>query len=126
MYKVQDFFQPQPASSDDASVFLVRLVLQNHSTPAAQAILRNLASVMKSGSVILINNTLMSEPGSVGLREEALERARCLFMMQAMNGIDRDDSEFRTLIQDSNANLRIRNINRPSHGAMAVIVVEKV
>lgn len=124
-YTVHDFFQPQPASSSDVSVFLVRLILQNHSVSAAQAILRNISSAMKPGAFLVINNTLLPRPGSVGLREEALERARSLFMMQAMNGMDRDEAEFHGLVEGAGAGLKITEIVSPGGGAMAVIVVEK-
>jgi hypothetical protein len=126
VYTVHDFFQPQPSSSSDASVFLVRLILQNHSVSAAQAILRNISASMRPGALLLINNTLLPKPGSVGLREEALERARSLFMMQAMNGMDRDETEFHALVEGANAGLKIKEIKSPGGGAMAVIVVEKI
>ena len=124
-YLAQDFFKPQPPSSSDASVFLVRLILQNHSVSAAQAILRNISSVMRPGAFLLINNTLLPQPGSVGLREEGLERARSLFMMQAMNGMDRDEVEFHALVEGAEAGLKIREIASPGGGVMAVLVVEK-
>ena len=68
----------------------------------------------------------MPEPGSIGAREEALERARCLFMMQAMNGVDRDEAEIRALIEGDELGLRVKAINKPGIRAMAVIVVEKL
>lgn len=125
-FRVHDFFLPQPLSSRDASVFLVRAVLQNHPVRTAQNILRNIASVMKPGALIIINNALLPEPGTLGSRAEAAERARSLFMMQAMNGADRDEEEFRHLIAGVGCELRLREIIRPEGGTMAIIVVEKL
>ena len=39
-----------------------------------------------------------SSPGTIGPRVEALDRAKSMFMMQAMNGADRGKKEFRELV----------------------------
>lgn len=125
-FAVHDFFQPQPASSSDALVFLVRAVLQNHPVAIAQSILRNIAMKMKPGALIIINNAILPEPGTVASREEASERARGLFMIQAMNGADRDQAEFESLIAGVGQGVRLREVIKPKRGTMAILVVEKM
>ena len=120
-----DFFQPQPPSSSLASVFLLRLIVQNHPKSAAQTILRNVASVMKPGALILLNNCILPDPGTVGIRSEALERSKSLFMMQAMNGGDRGEAEFRELVEGAGAGLRVREVVRRKGSGLGLIIIEK-
>lgn len=80
---------------------------------------------MKPSARILLNNHLLPEPGSVGVRKEALERARDLFMLQAMNGADRDEAGFKDLVEGAGCGLRVREV-RKGTGALGLIVVERV
>ena len=109
-----------------ASIFLLRLIVQNHPKTAAQTILRNIASVMNPDALILLNNRILPDPGTVGLQDEALDRARSLFMMQAMNGADREEEEFRQLVEGSGAGLVVQDIMKRENSALSLIVVRKL
>jgi 6-hydroxytryprostatin B O-methyltransferase len=121
-----DFFQLQPPASLLASVFLLRLVVQNHPKTAAQKILRNIASVMKPSALILLNNHILPKPGTAGLRDESRDRSRSLFMMQAMNGGDRDEEEFRELVEGVGAGLRVQEVVKRNGSALGLIVIKKL
>ncbi|KIW32377.1 uncharacterized protein PV07_03929 [Cladophialophora immunda] len=126
VFTSHDFFEPQPAASSRASVFLVRMVVQNHPRTAAQTILRNIASAMKPDALILLNNHILPEPGTVGLRDEARDRSRSLFMMQAMNGGDRDEEEFRELVEGAGAGLAVQEVVKRKGSALGLIVIKKL
>lgn len=101
------------------------MVVQNHADTAAQTILRNIAPVMKPGARILLNNIILPDPGTTGLREEALDRAKSMFMMQAMNGADRGEEEVRELVEGCGAGLTVQEVVRRQGSALGLIIVEK-
>ncbi|KAJ9606818.1 hypothetical protein H2200_008828 [Cladophialophora chaetospira] len=120
-----DYFQPLMRPRAKASVFLLRLVLQIHSKTTAQTILRNIASVMRPGAVILLNNVILPDAGTGELRKEALERAKSLMLMQAMNGADREEAEFRELVEGAGAGLSVKQVVRREKSALGLVVITK-
>ncbi|KAK5400815.1 hypothetical protein LTR06_011236 [Exophiala xenobiotica] len=119
-----DFFQPQPPASSLASIFLVRMVVQNHPKTATQTILRNIASVMKMGTdPVEQHHPCRSWDG--GLRDEALDRAKSMFMMQAMNGADRGEEEFRELVEGCVVGLMVQEVVKCQRSALGLIIVQK-
>ncbi len=81
---------------------------------------------MRPGALILLNNRILPEPGTVGARDEALGRARSLFMMQAMNGAEREEDEFRELVEGNGAGLVVQEVVKREGSALSLIVVRKV
>ena len=80
---------------------------------------------MKVGAQILLNNVILPDPGTMGLRDEALDRARSMFMMQAMNGAERGEEEIRDLVEGSGAGLTVQEVVKRQGSALGLIVVEK-
>jgi 6-hydroxytryprostatin B O-methyltransferase len=119
-----NFFHPQPETSRGADVFLLRMILNNWPSSKCEEILTNVAAIMKPGAVMLLNNFMLHEPGTVGKRAEALERARDLFQMAAMNGMERDIGGWNELVGKI-AGLKIRQVIRQPGTSQALIVVDK-
>ena len=80
---------------------------------------------MRPGALILLNNIILPDAGTLGLREEALARARSLTMMQTMNGAERDESEIRELVEGSRAGLSVLEVVREEKSALGLIVITK-
>ncbi|KAK6373581.1 hypothetical protein LTS17_008073 [Exophiala oligosperma] len=118
-----DFFQSQPEASRQADVFLLRLVLNNWPTSKCREILSQIAAAMKPSAKVVINNFLLHDRGTLGKRTEALERARDLFQMAAMNGMERDVQEWHELI-DGVDGLDIEKVV-PQVGGKQVLVVAR-
>lgn len=123
-FVAHDFFRPQPETSLKADVFLLRMILNNWTSLKCEQILANVAAAMKPGAVLLLNNFMLHEPGTVGKRAEALERARDLFQMAAMNGMERDLEGWNELVGKI-PGLKIRDVIRQTGTSQALIVVDK-
>ena len=67
-----DFMTEQPVKNAD--VYLFRWILHNWSDLYFIRILRNLIPALKKGAVILVNDFVLPEPGTLGLWQE--ERIR--------------------------------------------------
>ena len=67
-----DFFTIQPVK--DADVYLFRWIFHNWSDGYCIKILRNLVPALKNGAMIVINDNVLPEPGTMGLWQE--ERLR--------------------------------------------------
>jgi 6-hydroxytryprostatin B O-methyltransferase len=80
---------------------------------------------MKAGARILLNNIILPDPGTIGLRDEALDRAKSMFMMQAMNGADRGEDEFRELIEGCGGDLTVQEVVKRQGSALGLIIIQK-
>ena len=80
-----NFFQPQPIRN--VNVYLMRMVLHNHTDTEAVEILSSLVPALKSSpsARLLIMDTVLPDPGSVGVVDEALMRYRDVTMAQVVN-----------------------------------------
>lgn len=122
-----DFFTPQPVLS--ASVYLLRMILHDWPTPASVDILRNLLPALKTHpetSRIVIMDTVLPVPGSVGVVEEALLRVRDLTMMQAFNNRERELGEFEDVfaqVRDDEGGLVLKNVKKMPGSVMSVMEV---
>lgn len=67
-FMAHDLFAPQPVQ--DADVYYVRWILHNWSDKYCILILRALLPALKHGARVIIQETLMPEPGTVALWKE--------------------------------------------------------
>ena len=70
-----DFLSEQPIKNAD--VYLFRWIFHNWSDMYCIRILRNLIPALKGGAIILINDNVLPEPGTLGSWQE--ERLRYVF-----------------------------------------------
>ena len=102
-----------------------------HDWPNAEslAILRNLLPALKANrgkARIVIMDTVLPVPGSVGVVEEGLLRVRDLTMMQAFNNRERELGEFEELfaqVQDGEGGLVLRDVVKPPGSVMSIMEV---
>ena len=71
-FMAYDFLTPQPIHGAD--VYLFRWIFHNWSDLYCLRILRNLAPALKKGALVLINDNVLPEPGTLGQWQE--ERLR--------------------------------------------------
>ena len=129
-----DFFQPQPIRN--VNVFLLRMVLHNHTDTEAIEILSNLVPALKSSpsARLLIMDTVLPDPGSVGAVDEELRRYRDLTMGQVFNTKVWVLGEFKQLLEkassagNANANERdgvlvLKKVARAVGSALSMVEV---
>ena len=77
-FMAHDFLSEQPIKNAD--VYLFRWIFHNWSDMYCIRILRNLIPALKGGAIILINDNVLPEPGTLGSWQE--ERLRYVFFFR--------------------------------------------
>ena len=95
-FRGHDFFTPQVV--EDASVYLLRMILHDWPDAEAKKILQNHVEVLRKGARLIIMDTVLPTPGSVPNHEESLLRYRDLTMMQMFNSKERELSDWVALL----------------------------
>jgi hypothetical protein len=98
---VHDFMKKHPSTVAGVDVFLLRGIMHNWSDKCAVRILRNLISAMKPGAKIIVNDVVISGPGTVPpLFERPLRRGN-LMMDIYFNASDRELGEFAMFFEEA-------------------------
>lgn len=118
-FQSHDFFNPQPVC--DANVYLLRMILHDWPREDAQKILSHLAMALMPGARILVMDTVLPNPGSIPISEEALLRVRDITMMQMFNSHERGIDEWEDLVHASDSELKILRIFQPVGSAMTIL-----
>lgn len=116
----------QPIQNTD--IFLLRMVLHNHTNANAIRILAPLVRPLQTNPAVwlLIVDAVLPEPGDDGCLDEALQRYRDLTMQEVFNTRERSLTEFQRLldvISDSARQLVVKNLRRSPASALSVIDV---
>jgi hypothetical protein len=104
-----DYFQPQPVHN--AAVFFARLVTHNLNDEKAVKFLRSFVpalEICKPGTPLLINETVLPEPGEKTTYEEQGLRQTDLVMWIIFNSKQRTEREFRKLLAQADPRLKVR------------------
>lgn len=120
-FEAHDFFQAQPVL--DADVYLLRMILHDWPPAEATSIVTNIYKALKPGARIVVMDTALPVPGSIGLSQEAQLRARDLTMMETFNAHERDMDEWYGLFAGVDERLRIKRVVQPFNSNMAVMEV---
>jgi len=122
-FEAHNFFQPQPHSSRGADVFFARLIFSNYDDKEAVAILNNLVSAMGRTSRLIIMSAVLPDPGTVSLRQEALERATDLGKLQLLNGKERDLRDWKMLFEQADAKLALKSMTKPVGSTLSILEI---
>ncbi|GIJ99609.1 hypothetical protein Aspvir_003610 [Aspergillus viridinutans] len=120
-FQSHDFFTPQPVR--DADVYLLRMILHDWPREEAQKILSHVAAALRPGARIIVMDTVLPNPGSVPVSEEALLRVRDMTMMQTFNSHERGMDEWEELVHAADSKLNITRSIQPVGSAMTVLEV---
>ena len=92
-FQVHDIFTPQPVEAD---IYLLRIVLHDHTDENVLKILRNLLPAMKDGSRIIINDITVPLPNGMHRIEERLIRcaARSLQLIPHVQVVKKVSNEW--------------------------------
>ena len=120
----------------NAHVYLMRMVLHNLTDVESIELLSTLVPALRSSpsSRLLVMDTVLPDPGSVGAVDEGLMRYRDLTMRQVFNTKERELSEFKELFEkasgagkgdasEGEGSLVIKKIGRSVGSALSMVEV---
>ncbi|KAH8751348.1 putative Sterigmatocystin 8-O-methyltransferase [Diaporthe sp. PMI_573] len=114
-----DLFRPQPVK--DADVYFLRWCLHNWSDKYCILILEALVPALKKGAKVIIQETIMPEPGTVALWKERNTRATDINMAAAFNGRERTALELQSLVEGSDARFALQRLVEPPGSALGML-----
>ncbi|EGD85308.1 hypothetical protein H112_06207 [Trichophyton rubrum D6] len=120
-FQVHDFFNPQPINGAD--VYLLRMILHSWSDREAQSIISHILPAMQTGARLLIMDSVLPLPGAVASTRGSLLRVRDLTMMMTFNSKERAAEDWASLLQETDARLKIVRMQQPVGSLMTVMEV---
>jgi len=121
-FQAHSFFEPQPISAD---IYFMRFILHDWPDAYCIKILNNLIPAMKTGSRVLVFDSVLPEPGSglLGSIQERTLRCMDLQMMVATNARERTLSDWQKLIEKTDKRLHFTGFKNPPMSALSVIEI---
>ncbi|KAI0455412.1 O-methyltransferase-domain-containing protein [Xylaria acuta] len=116
-FQQHNFFDPQPAQ--EASAFLLRQCLHNHSDGDAVRIIRAVVPALERcarRTPLLINEIILPDPGTATRFEEHHLRQVDFCMMVTLGAKQRSEGEFGKLIKEADERLEIVGVHRNPQG----------
>uniref|UniRef100_A0A8H7K376 O-methyltransferase domain-containing protein n=1 Tax=Bionectria ochroleuca TaxID=29856 RepID=A0A8H7K376_BIOOC len=117
--RVHDPFAPQSCVAAD--VYSLRWMFHNWSDKYCIKILQALVPALKPGAKVLVQETLMPEPGTVSLWKEKNIRATDLNMAAAFNGQERTVAELRSLVTKADSGFAFQTVIEPEGSAFGIL-----
>lgn len=123
-FRQHDYFNPQPAHEKPVLAIILRHVLHTWNDEKAAKILQALVPTMQAHpqARILVNDTVMVEPGAVHPLRERKQRYFDMVMMVVANARQRTESEWRQLVHGVKG-LVVEEVLVGGGGPVGVVVV---
>ncbi|CAI6227371.1 unnamed protein product [Periconia digitata] len=115
-----NLFTPQPVYGAD--VYFMRWIMHNWSDKYVRLMLGALFPALKLGARVIIQESLMPEPGAVALWKEKNLRATDMNMASAFNGKERTVVEFKSLVEKFEPALVLDQVIEPAGSALGMLV----
>ena len=109
----QSFFLPQPDSSKEADVFLLRHILHDWPEKDCVDILQNLANVMKPNARLVIVEQVMEPAGKMSRYSERIMRGLDMQMMVQFGSQERTLDDWKALFAKADSRLVLVNSRKP-------------
>lgn len=90
-----DMFKEQPANN--AAVYMLRYVLHDWPDKYCLKVLRNLVPALSKGAVVVVQDHLLPEPGTLSLLQEMQMRSMDCIMLSLFNARERDADDWKRL-----------------------------
>ncbi|CAG8971742.1 hypothetical protein HYALB_00007222 [Hymenoscyphus albidus] len=118
-FMAHDFFMDQPVV---AETYLLRAIFHNWPDRYCVQILQRLIPALKNGSKIVINDSLVPEPGTLDLLAERNIRAYDMLMMTLFNSRERENEDCIELFKEADERFCFLDAKKPTVGTMGVII----
>ncbi|KAK0640600.1 O-methyltransferase-domain-containing protein [Cercophora newfieldiana] len=116
-----DFFTPQ---TEVAKCYFFRHIFHGFSDKYSIKILQALVPALRKGSLVIINDGALPEPGTVSYLEERLMRTMDVFMQVTVNAREREADDWTDLFARADRRYRVNRVWKPERSALALIEAE--
>jgi hypothetical protein len=116
-----DFFTPQ---TEVAKCYFFRHIFHGFSDKYSIRILQALVPALRKGSLIVINDGALPEPGTVSYLEERAMRTLDIFMQVTVNAHEREVDDWADLFGRADKRYRVHRVWKPERSALAFIEAE--
>ena len=116
-----DFFTRQ---TEIAKCYFFRMIFHGFSDKYCVKILQALVPALRKGSLIIINDGGLPEPGTAGYLEERAMRTLDLFMQVTVNAREREADDWAALFAKADERYRMNRVWKPERSAMSFIEAE--
>lgn len=114
-----DFLSEQPIKNAD--VYLFRWIFHNWSDIYCVRILRSLIPALKRGAIILINDNVLPEPGTLDLWQEERLRSMDLTMLEIQNSRERELDEWAVLFREADSRFEFLGGTQPTGSRLWIL-----
>ncbi|KAM7201231.1 S-adenosyl-L-methionine-dependent methyltransferase [Naviculisporaceae sp. PSN 640] len=122
-FMTHDFFEDQPVK--DADVYFYRFIFHNWSDKYSVKILRALIPALKKGAKVIINDYVLTPPGTFGSRiAEKRARGMDLCMAELFNAHERELEDWKNLFKLADPRFEFKSAHRPEGAELSLIVAE--
>lgn len=108
----------------ETKIFLLRHFLHNLPDPIASRVLAGIASHLKLGDRLLIQDLVLPEPNELDSYLEGMLRMREMIQIEFVNGRTRNEAMWLSLIDSVGLGLKMKKILRPDGSDLSVMEVE--
>ncbi|KAF2805009.1 putative O-methyltransferase [Mytilinidion resinicola] len=120
-FQVHDFFAEQPVKG--ARVYLLRYVLHDWPDKYCIRMLRALVPALVEGAVVVLQEHVLPEPGTIGLLQEMGVRSMDAIMLSLFNSRERDEKDWRELLREANKGFVVESIERIKENPTTGVIV---
>jgi len=120
------FFDPQPALSHAADVFLLRHILHDWEDTDCILILRHIVAAMKPSAKIIVAEQVLAKPGTVDAHTEKIMRALDMQMLVQFGSKERTLEDWEALFKEADPELEIVGQVKPAGSADTLMELRKV
>ncbi|KAI0015114.1 S-adenosyl-L-methionine-dependent methyltransferase [Xylariomycetidae sp. FL0641] len=121
-FAVHDFLTPQPVRGAD--VYLFRWIFHNWSDKYCVRILRGLIPALKPGARVLVNDSVLPEPGSLSRWQEYRIRSTDLTMKEITNSRERELGDWEKLFEMADSRFQFQGGKQPAGSDLWILVAE--
>ncbi|KAF1959188.1 S-adenosyl-L-methionine-dependent methyltransferase [Byssothecium circinans] len=123
-FQVQDFFEPQPPSSYDAKVFLLRAIVHDWRDEECAKILRQLLPAVERGAkIVLCDRVAPSSREGKATHMESFTLFMDLVMFSLLGAKERSVEQWKRLVKRTDERLRVESIYQAVGSEMGLVVV---
>ena len=119
-YQVHDIFEEQPVKGAD--IYYLRAVFHNWSDKYCIKMLRALIPALKKGARVVLNDSVLGDPGTMPAPIERLRRAIDLNTLRLFNGQERTVGDWKQLFAQADSRFALGEIRMVGKGPQAFMM----
>ncbi|KAL8793410.1 MAG: hypothetical protein Q9195_003996 [Heterodermia aff. obscurata] len=112
----------QPVSGQ--AVYFFRAVFHNWPDASCVRILRNQVPALRAGAVLIVNETLLHEPGSLPPEQERLRRAMDISMLTYFGSRERNEADWRAMLEEADPRFQLSGVRPASANGNKLVLIE--